>query len=140
VELDDIRTATGIVVPDAAVTWRFSRSSAPGGQHVNTSSTKVELRCDVTMLQAPERVRTLLLERLGPVVRVQSSQERSQRRNRERAVTKLCAVLDAATEVESPRRPTRPTRGSVQRRLADKERQSRRKTDRNWRPGDDRSG
>jgi ribosome-associated protein len=122
------------------LTWRFSRSSAPGGQHVNTSSTKVELRCDVTMLQAPEHVRSLLLERLGGVVRVQSSQERSQRRNREQAVAKLCAVLDAATEVEVPRRATRPTRGSVQRRLVEKERQSRRKRERNWRPGDDRSG
>jgi len=138
VDIDDIRTATGIVVPDAAVTWRFSRSSAPGGQHVNTSSTKVELRCDIAMLQASDAVRELLLERLGALVRVTSSQERSQRRNRETAVTKLCALLDAATAVEIPRRPTRPTRGSVQRRLAEKERQSRRKSDRRWRPGEDR--
>ena len=141
-DLEDIRTATGIAVPGDALTWRFTRSSAPGGQHVNTSSTKVELRCDVTLLHAPESVRALLLARLGPVVRVQSSQERSQRRNREQAVTKLCAALDAAAAVETPRRPTRPTRGSVQRRLAEKDRHSRRKTerknDRNWRPGDDR--
>lgn len=137
-ELDDIRTATGIVVPPSAVTWRFSRSSAPGGQHVNTSSTRVELRCDVTLLEASRAVLTRLLDQLGPVVRVTSSEERSQRRNRERAIVKLCGMLDAAVKVEAPRRATRPTRGAVERRLAAKEHHSRRKSERRWRPGDDR--
>ena len=137
-DLDDIRTPAGIVVPPGALTWRFSRSSAPGGQHVNTSSTKVELRCEVAMLDVSDATRALLLERLGTVVRVTSSQERSQRRNREQAVTKLCGVLDSATAIEIPRRATRPTRGSVERRLADKDRHSRRKRERRWRPSDER--
>ena len=137
-DLDDLRTPAGIGVPPASLTWRLSRSSAPGGQHVNTSSTKVELRCEVPMLEAPEHVRALIEERLGAVVRVASSQERSQRRNREVAATRLCAVIDEATVVETPRRPTRPSRGSIQRRLADKEHQSRRKSERRWRAGDDR--
>jgi ribosome-associated protein len=138
VDLDDIRTPGGIVLPAPALTWRFSRSSAPGGQHVNTSSTKVELRCDLTMLDVPEATRAVLVDRLGAVVRVTSAQERSQRRNRETAVTKLCAVLDSATKVDAPRRATRPTRSSVQRRLADKEHHSRRKNDRRWSRDDDR--
>jgi ribosome-associated protein len=138
VDLDDLRTQAGIGVPPSALTWRFSRSSAPGGQHVNTSSTKVELRCEVAMLDAPEHLRPRLEERLGTIVRVTSSQERSQRRNREVAATRLCALIDAATVVETPRRPTRPSRGSIQRRLADKEHHSRRKSERRWRAGDER--
>ena len=137
-DLDELRTPAGIGVPPAALTWRFSRSSAPGGQHVNTSSTKVELRCEVALLDAPEHLRPRLEERLGTVVRVTSSQERSQRRNREVAASRLCALIDAATVVETPRRPTRPSRGSVQRRLADKEHHSRRKSERRWRAGDER--
>ena len=137
-DLDDIRTPGGIVVPAHALTWRFTRSSAPGGQHVNTSSTRVELRCDVALLHvADDGTRDLLLGRLGTVVRVTSSQGRSQLRNREDAVKKLCAVLDEAAAVDALRRPTRPTRGSVHRRLADKQQQSRRKSARRWRPGDD---
>src|SRR5688500_1995325 len=62
VDIDDIRTPSGIVVPDTALTWRFSRSSAPGGQHVNTSSTKVELRCEIAMLPVSDAVRERLLD------------------------------------------------------------------------------
>jgi ribosome-associated protein len=136
-DLDDIRTPGGIVVPAGALTWRFTRSSAPGGQHVNTSSTRVELRCDVAALDVAEAKRELLLDRLGQVVRVTSSQARSQLRNREDAVRKLCMLLDEAATVEAPRRATRPTRGSVRRRLAAKEQHSQRKSARRWRPGDD---
>lgn len=136
-DLDAIRTPSGIVVPPSALTWRFTRSSAPGGQHVNTSSTRVELRCDLSMVHTSEAIRERLIDRLGEVVRVTSSEERSQRRNRERAVTRLCAMLDTATVVEVPRRPTRPSRGSVQRRLAEKDHHSRRKSERRWRAGDD---
>jgi ribosome-associated protein len=127
-----VRTRRGIGIPPAALTWRFSRSSAPGGQHVNTSSTKVDLRCDIAMVDAPEDVRQLLHSRLGPVVRVSSSQERSQRRNRDRALDRLCAILDAATEVDPPRHATRPTRASVERRLEDTRRRGARKNDRRW--------
>ena len=136
-DLDAIRTPSGIVVPPNALTWRFTRSSAPGGQHVNTSSTRVELRCDLSLVDTSDAIRELLMQRLGEVVRVTSSEERSQRRNRERAVTRLCAMLDGATIVEVPRRPTRPTRGSVQRRLADKDHHSRRKSERRWRGHDE---
>jgi ribosome-associated protein len=136
-DFDDIRTPGGVRVPASAVSWRFSRSSAPGGQHVNTSSTRVELRCDVTMLDTSDATRTRLVERLGPVARVTSSEERSQRRNREQAVVKLCSLIDAAAAVEIPRRATRPTRGSVQRRLAEKDRRSQRKSDRGWRHRDE---
>ena len=136
-DFDAIRTPSGIVVPPSALTWRFTRSSAPGGQHVNTSSTRVELRCDVSMVHTSEAIRERIIERLGEIVRVNSEEERSQRRNRERAVTRLCAMLDDATIVEAPRRPTRPTRGAVQRRLADKEHHSRRKSERRWRGSDD---
>ena len=135
-DLDDLRTPGGIVVPGTALSWRFTRSSAPGGQHVNTSSTRAELRCDVHAVHAPAEVRARLLERLGGEVRVASQEQRSQLRNRERAVSRLIATLDEAAAIEAPRRPTRPTRGSVRRRLDTKKQHSDRKADRRWRHDD----
>ena len=103
---------------------------------VRTSSTRAELRCDVRAVHAPAEVRARLVERLGIEVRVASQEERSQLRNRERAVTRLIATLDEAAAIEAPRRPTRPTRGSVRRRLDTKKQQSARKADRRWRHDD----
>jgi len=135
-ERDDLRTPGGIGVPATALSWRFTRSSAPGGQHVNTSSTRAELRCDVAAVDAPADVVARLLERLGTEVRAASQAERSQLRNRERATARLLAMLDEAAAIDPPRRATRPTRASVHRRLDGKRLQSERKASRRWR-GDD---
>jgi ribosome-associated protein len=130
-------TAGGIKLDPACLSWRFSRSSGPGGQHVNTSSTKAELICDLAAAGLPEALFTRLVEKLGTAdVRVISMSERSQVRNREKALERLGERLDEAAKVERPRRATRPSRGSKERRLEAKRQQSGRKADRRWSPSD----
>lgn len=112
-------------IPLSELEWRFSGAGGPGGQHANTSNTRVEVRFDVT--QSPSlsaRQRDRLLERLGPVVRVVASDERSQARNRQLALERLRDRLAGALSVRPHRRPTTPTSGSEERRLADKHRRS----------------
>lgn len=121
------------IAPEA-LTWRFSRASGPGGQHVNTSSTRVELDCDIAAAGFPAALTERLIARLGPVAHVTVADTRSQHRNRELAEARLRAQLEAAAAVPRTRRPTRPGRGAVERRLAAKQRQSGRKADRSWRP------
>lgn len=116
-----------VVVPEHELAWRFSRSSGPGGQSVNTADTRVELSYDVARSPAlPETLRARALERLagrlvGGVLTVTASEHRSQLRNREAAAARLAALLRAA--VAPPpraRRPTRPSAGARERRLESK--------------------
>ncbi|HEV8627343.1 MAG TPA: alternative ribosome rescue aminoacyl-tRNA hydrolase ArfB [Acidimicrobiia bacterium] len=105
--------------------WRFSASSGPGGQHVNTANTRAEVRFDIAgspSLGPRQRVR--LLERLGPEVRVVASDERSQLRNRELALERLRSRLADALRVETPRRPTKPTKAAKEKRLEEKRHRS----------------
>jgi ribosome-associated protein len=105
------------------VAFRFSRSSGPGGQHAQKSSTRVEALFDVAESSGlTDRERALVLERLGPVVRAVAQDERSQLRNRELATERIIEQLRAATRVRRARRPTAPTRGSQERRLEEKRR------------------
>jgi ribosome-associated protein len=121
----------GLRIPLDEFEWRFTGSGGPGGQHANTSNTRVELVWDVASSAAPgPRQRVLLLERLGPTVRVVASDERSQARNRDLALERLRTRVAAALRIDPPRRPTRPTYGSKQRRLEAKRRHSERKRDR----------
>lgn len=117
-----------------ALTWRFSRSGGPGGQHVNTSSTRVEVVCDLAIAGFDPEVTARLVAKLGPVVSVTAADTRSQRRNRELALARLHEQLEAAAVVPRRRRATRPGRGAVERRLAGKREQSQRKAGRSWRP------
>ncbi len=115
-------------VPQDEVVVRLSRSGGPGGQHANTSETRVELAWDVAASAAPtEGQRALLHERLGPIVRAVAEDTRSQARNRDIAFERLAAMVAAALIVARTRRPTRPSRGSVERRLAAKRRTGDRK-------------
>jgi ribosome-associated protein len=105
------------------VAFRFSRSSGPGGQHAQKSSTRVEALFDVeasTALTEAERRR--VLAKLGAVVRSVAQDERSQLRNRELATDRIVEQLRDATKVRRPRRPTRPTKASAERRLHEKKR------------------
>jgi ribosome-associated protein len=105
------------------IAFRFSRSSGPGGQHAQKSSTRVEALFDVedsTALTARER--RLVLERIGPVVRSVAQDERSQLRNRELATDRIVEQLREAVKVRRPRRATAPTRASQERRLEQKKR------------------
>jgi len=110
------------------IAFRFSRSSGPGGQHAQKSSTRVEALFDVedsSGLTAAERRR--VLERLGPVVRAVAQDERSQLRNRELATERILEQLRAAVRVQRRRRPTAPTAASQERRLEEKRRRGRTK-------------
>ncbi len=118
------------------VAFRFSRSSGPGGQHAQKSSTRVEALFDVEGSAAlTEGERQRVLERLGPVVRSIAQDERSQLRNRELATDRILEQLREATKVRRPRRATKPTAGSRERRLDEKRRQG--QTKRLRRPPDE---
>ena len=108
--------------------WKFTASGGPGGQHANTANTRVEVRFEVeTSASLSEWQRARLLERLGPVVRVVASERRSQAQNRELALERLQSKLAAALHVDPARRPSKPSRSAVEKRLDDKKRQSERK-------------
>jgi len=125
VEGELLRVTPSCAVPLGELRWRFSRSGGPGGQHANTADTRVEVIFDVVgspSLSPHHRAR--LLDRLGPEVRVVASDERSQARNRELALERLRSRLAAALRVATPRRPTRPTRSSQERRVEAKRQRS----------------
>jgi ribosome-associated protein len=126
-----LRVNAWLVVPASELAERFSRSSGPGGQSVNTTDSRVELSFDVAGSRAlPEWVRPRALDRLATrladgVLTVASSGERSQLMNRQEARTRLASLLrDAVAPPDRPRVPTKPTRGARERRLADKKRRS----------------
>lgn len=132
-----------ISIPASELEWRFSRSSGPGGQHVNTSSTAAELRFDLAQTQAlPPPLKARALQRLeGRLVQgvlvVRAEEHRSQWRNRAGAREKLREILlQAIAPPPRPRRETKPTKGSRERRLAAKRQRSDVKRGRSWR-GDD---
>jgi ribosome-associated protein len=119
----------GVRIPDDELSWRFSRSGGPGGQSVNTADSRVELSFDVLRSPSlPERLRDRAVARLGSrlvdgVLTIAASEYRSQHRNRQAARARLVEVLLEATAPPPPRRrPTKPTRGSRERRLAAKSR------------------
>jgi ribosome-associated protein len=127
----------GLVIPDAELVERFSRSSGPGGQGVNTADSRVELRWDIASSTAlSETQRRRLLERLasrlvdGALVIV-ASEQRAQLQNRTAARARLAALVSQALEPPPPpRRPTKPSRAARQRRLDDKRQRARRKAER----------
>ena len=105
------------------IAFRFSRSSGPGGQHAQKTSTRAEALFDVEGSSAlGEGERRRVLERLGPVVRAIAQDERSQLRNRELATERILEQLREATKVRRKRRPTRPTAAAQERRLDGKRR------------------
>jgi ribosome-associated protein len=119
-----LRVTRTVAIPLDELEWRFSGAGGPGGQHANTANTRAEVRFDVAgspSLGPGQRAR--LLARLGPLVQVVASDERSQARNRGLALERLAARLAEGLHVERPRRPTRPTVASERRRLEDKRRQ-----------------
>ena len=120
----------GIKIPTSALTWRFSRSSGPGGQHVNTSDSKVELICDLTQIRTSPHIKVRIIEKYGEQLSVVASTQRSQTQNRRLAMEKLMERLEKAAKVPKPRTATKPTKASVRNRLEEKKRNSQRKADR----------
>jgi len=143
--MDDRLQVNGTVaLPRAELAWRFSRSSGPGGQSVNTADSRVELMFDLAGTAAlPSYLKARAVERLASrlidgVLTVTASEHRSQLQNRRAAELRLVALLaDAIAPPNRPRRPTRPSRGAVQARLDAKRQRSRVKRLRGRRPDDD---
>lgn len=114
-----------LVIPDTELSWRFSPSGGPGGQHANRSNTRAELTWDVAgSTSVDEHRHRLLLDRLGTSCTVVADDERSQARNRDAATRRLAKRVREALVVERTRRSTRPTAGSRRRRLDGKRRRS----------------
>jgi len=127
----DLEVSPALTIPASELGWRFSRSSGPGGQHVNTSDSRVELFWNVAdSAVLSEDQRMMLVTRLGRrliagVITVTASERRSQLRNREIALAKLADLVTAGLAPDAPRRrPTKPTRGSGRRHLAAKQQRS----------------
>ncbi|MGN0102368.1 MAG: alternative ribosome rescue aminoacyl-tRNA hydrolase ArfB [Dietzia sp.] len=120
----------GLVIPADELVERFSRSSGPGGQHVNTSDSRVQLSLDLsttTALDEDQRARVLqaLAARVsGGVLTITAEEHRSQHRNRVAARERLADLLRGALAPPVPRRPTRPTRGSRRRRIQHEQRRA----------------
>jgi ribosome-associated protein len=133
--LGPLRVTRSVLVPERELRWRFSRSSGPGGQSVNTADSRVELSLNVATTSALGPVqRVRVLERLSGrlvdgVITITAQEERSQLRNREAARARLAEVLAAAVAPPPPKRhPTRVSRGAVERRLADKKKRAQTKS------------
>jgi len=137
--IDDsvLQVTASIAIPLTELTWRFSPSGGPGGQHANRSNTRAEVIFDAAASPAlgPHQ-RARVVTALGPVVRVVADDERSQSRNRALALDRLAARLRSALVVQSPRRATRPTRSSQARRLDAKHQRGETKQRRRWQPDD----
>lgn len=136
-ESDDLVVNGFLSIPRGELEVRASRSGGPGGQHVNTSSTRVEVVWNVRTSQVlfddqRTRILTALRTKLSAAgeLRVVASDTRSQRRNRALAESRLADIVRRALIVKKARRQTRPTRSAVERRLAEKKLHAKRKLDR----------
>lgn len=126
-----LRVSSGLTIPESELSWRFSRSSGPGGQGVNTADSRVELLWDAgasTALSPAQRAR--LFDRLSGrlvngVLTIAASEHRAQLRNRDAARERLAALVgEAIRPPAAPRRATKPSRGSKERRLSAKHRRT----------------
>ena len=138
-EGDSLRVTETVAIPRSELNVRATRSGGPGGQHVNTSSTRIEVTWDVTRTRAlTDEERARAIARLGArvnddgTVRVVASDSRSQRQNRERAETRLADLIRRALAVRKTRKRTRIPRAAVEARLEGKRRQGERKRQRRW--------
>lgn len=139
---EDMIVTRALVIPAAELRERFSRSSGPGGQHVNTTDSRVELSFDLANSPSvPESLRDRMLERLSTrlvngVLTIAASEQRAQLQNRAAARERLLTLLRAAAAAPPPvRRATKPSRGAKERRIAAKKRRG--VTKRNRRAGPD---
>ena len=128
-EREAIRVTRSVVLPVSEIEIRVSRSSGPGGQHAQKSSTRVEALFDVEASEAlTDTQKKRVVARTGPVLRAVAQDERSQLRNRELAVERLVEKLRAALAVPRKRVPTKRTKAANERRLEGKRRRGRTKT------------
>ena len=140
---NELRVNGRVAISRSELSVQTSRSGGPGGQHVNTSSTRVEVRWNLDQtaaLTADERARAR--EKLGArvdadgTIRVVSSESRSQRRNRDLAEARLAELVRRALVIPKARRATKPHRGAKEARLREKRERAGRKGSRRWQPDD----
>jgi ribosome-associated protein len=126
-----LRVTPSCRIDRSELVWRVSRSGGPGGQHANTSDTRVEVLFDITASRSlGPRQQARLLDRLGPIARATAADSRSQARNRELALERLRARLARGLAVERKRKPTRVSRAARERRADAKRRRSQQKQQR----------
>jgi ribosome-associated protein len=128
---ESVRVTPNVRIPLAELSWRFSPSGGPGGQHANKVNTRVELRFNIEhspSLGPHQRAR--LMARLGPELRIVVDEARSQGRNRQLAQQRFIERMAAGLHVEKTRRPTRPSKGAKEKRLTEKRQLSERKQNR----------
>jgi ribosome-associated protein len=124
-ERDSIRVTRSVLLPLSEIEFRFSRSSGPGGQHANTSETRVEALLDVEASDALSPAqKQRVLARTGRTITAVAQDERSQWRNRELAAERVADQLREALRVERKRVPTKPSAAARERRLEEKRRRS----------------
>ena len=128
---DDLRVAPSVTIPGTELEWRFSRSGGAGGQHVNTTDSRVELSWGLesspalTEAQRSRARRVLATVLVDGTVTVAVSERRSQLRNREIARERLAELIaDAIAPPPPPRRPTKPSKAARQRRVDSKKRRA----------------
>lgn len=128
---DALRVTASVRIPAHELEWRFGPSGGPGGQHANRAHTRAEVRLDIEASAAfSDAQRQRVISKVGSIIVVSADDERSQLRNRRIALERLRVKLERALRVETPRRPTRPGKGAVERRLDAKRRQASRKQER----------
>jgi ribosome-associated protein len=122
---ESIRVTRSVSLPRSEIDFRYSRSSGPGGQHAQKSDTRVEASFDVeSSLALTAAQKRRVVGKAGPVLRAIAQDERSQWRNRELATERLVEQLREALRVPRRRRPTKPTKASVEKRLERKRHRS----------------
>ena len=136
---DGLVVNPSLVIPRSELLYRASRSSGAGGQHVNKTSSRIEIEWNVRSAALPDDVRSRILSRLASrlsaegIVRVVASDTRSQTRNRELAERRLAELIAKALVVQKKRKPTKRPRAANEARLTEKKRHSEKKRDRNKR-------
>lgn len=138
-----IQITASITIDDAELDWQAIRASGPGGQHVNKTSTAMQLMFDINQSSLPDHYKTTLLQKSdhritasGKIV-IKSQQSRSQEMNRETALQQLIELIKSAGIIPKKRHATKPTYGSQQRRLDSKKQRSGTKSLRQQKPGHD---
>ena len=128
---EDLQTTSGLVVPSSALHWSFARSGGAGGQHINKTSSKATLTVETDAITGSEILLKRIKINLSETLRVTSQTSRSQWRNRQFCLSHMTEILDNAAKPATPkRRKSKPTRGSIERRLEGKRHASKKKDSR----------
>ena len=128
---EDLRTSSGLVVPSSALHWNFARSGGAGGQHINKTSSKATLVVKTDAITGSDILLRRIKTKWPKTVRVTSQTSRSQWRNRQLCLNQLTEMLEDVAKPASPKRQkSKPTRGSIERRLEGKRHASKKKESR----------